>query len=188
MLVLGPRAIERLENHTPPWPLPKIFRLTEGGKLIDWVFRGETLNTPSMLCVEDVLDALRWAEGIGGLPALRVRSDANLATVTRWIETSNWAGFLAIDPATRSNTSICVSIIDPWLAGLSASDRAAMPKKMAALLEAEGAGFDVNGYRDAPPGLRIWGGATVEAGDIEALLPWLDWAFGEVKASASNAA
>jgi phosphoserine aminotransferase len=188
MLVLGPRAVERLESYTPPWPLPKIFRLTKGGKLIEGVFRGETLNTPSMLCVEDVLDALRWAEGIGGLPALKARADANLAAVSRWIGDSRWAGFLAKDPATRSNTSICVSITDPWFTGLPDSERAAVPKRMAALLEAEGAAFDVNGYRDAPPGLRIWGGATVETADIEALLPWLDWAFGEVKASATKAA
>ncbi len=141
-----------------------------------------------MLCVEDVLDALRWAEGIGGLPALKARADANLAAVSRWIGDSRWAGFLAKDPATRSNTSICVSITDPWFTGLPDSERAAVPKRMAALLEAEGAAFDVNGYRDAPPGLRIWGGATVETADIEALLPWLDWAFGEVKASATKAA
>jgi len=141
-----------------------------------------------MLCVEDVLDALRWADGIGGLPALQARADANLVAVDRWIETSDWADFLAAVPATRSNTSICVSIIDPWFKGLGSSEQAGVPKKMAALLEAEGAAFDVNGYRDAPPGLRIWGGATVETADIEALLPWLDWAFGEVKAGVSKAA
>jgi phosphoserine aminotransferase len=182
MLVLGPRAVERLESYTPPWPLPKIFRLTSGGKLIEGVFRGETLNTPSMLCVEDMLDALRWAESIGGLPAMRGRSDGNLAAIARWVETSDWADFLAEAPATRSNTSICLSIIDPWFAGLESSEQAAVPKKMAALLEAEAVAFDVNGYRDAPSGLRIWGGATVETADIEALLPWLDWAYGEIKA------
>ena len=183
MLVLGPRAVERLESYTPPWPLPKIFRLTSGGKLIEGVFCGETLNTPSMLCVEDMLDALRWAESIGGLPAMRARSDGNLAEIARWVETSDWAGFLAEAPATRSNTSICLSIIDPWFAGLEPCEQAAVPKKMATLLEAEAAAFDVNGYRDAPPGLRIWGGATVETADIEALLPWLDWAYGEIKVS-----
>jgi phosphoserine aminotransferase len=182
MLVLGPRAVERLESYTPPWPLPKVFRITSGGKLIEGVFRGETLNTPSMLCVEDMLDALRWAESIGGLPAMRARSDGNLAEIARWVETSDWAGFLAEAPATRSNTSICLSIIDPWFAGLEPCEQAAVPKKMAALLEVEAAAFDVNGYRDAPPGLRIWGGATVETTDIEALLPWLDWAYGEIKA------
>ncbi|MDA1309642.1 MAG: phosphoserine transaminase [Proteobacteria bacterium] len=187
MLVLGPRAVERLESYTPPWPLPKIFRLTSGGKLIEGVFRGETLNTPSMLCVEDMLDALRWAESIGSLPAMRARSDGNLAAIAGWVETSDWAGFLAETPATRSNTSICLSIIDPWFATLEPGEQAAVPKKMAALLEAEAAAFDVNGYRDAPPGLRIWGGATVETADIEALLPWLDWAFGEIKAGCLQA-
>ena len=182
MLVLGPRAVERLESYTPSWPLPKIFRLASGGKLIEGVFRGETLNTPSMLCVEDMLDALRWAESIGGLSAMRGRSDGNLAAIARWVETSDWAGFLAEAPATRSNTSICLSIIDPWFTGLEPSEQAAVPKKMATLLEAEAAAFDINGYRDAPPGLRIWGGATVETADIEALLPWLDWAYGEIKA------
>jgi len=166
MLILGPRAVERLESHSPPWPLPKIFRLTKGGRLIEGIFEGETINTPSMLCVEDYLDALRWAEGIGGLSALHARADASAAALQAWIDRTPWAANLAIDPATRSNTSVCVAVDGP----------ADLPKTMAALLEKEGVAFDINGYRDAPPSLRIWCGATVDTADIEALTPWLDWA------------
>ncbi|HUZ65083.1 MAG TPA: phosphoserine transaminase [Acetobacteraceae bacterium] len=177
MLALSPRAVARLESHKPAWPLPKIFRLTKGGKLIDGIFKGETINTPSMLCVEDALDGLRWAEGIGGLPALIARSEANLAAVAGWVARTPWADFLAEDAATRSCTSICLRIVAPWFTALSPEGQAQAAKKLAALLEKQGVAFDVGAYRDAPPGLRIWGGATVETADIAALLPWLDWAF-----------
>ena len=177
MLALSPRAVARLESHKPAWPLPKIFRLTKGGKLIDGIFKGETINTPSMLCVEDALDGLRWAEGIGGLPALIARSEANLAAVAGWVARTPWADFLAEDAATRSCTSICLRIVTPWFTALSPEGQAQAAKKLAALLEKQGVAFDVGAYRDAPPGLRIWGGATVETADIAALLPWLDWAF-----------
>ncbi len=182
MLALSPRAVERLESYSPPWPLPKIFRLTKGGKLIEGVFKGETINTPSMLCVEDQIDSLTWAEEIGGLPALVQRSAANLAAVEAWVSESGWAAFLAKDAATRSSTSICIEIVDPWFQGLPQDQQAAVPKALAALLAEEGVAYDINGYRDAPPGLRLWGGATVEAGDMALLLPWLDWAYAEVKA------
>jgi phosphoserine aminotransferase len=181
MIALSPRAVRRLENFTPPWPLPKIFRLTKGGKLIDGIFAGETINTPSMLCVEDALDGLRWAEAIGGLPALIRRSRANLAAVEAFVARSGWAAFLAQDPACRSSTSICLTIKAPWFTALSAESQAGAAKKLASLLEREGAALDIGAYRDAPPGLRIWGGATVETADIEALLPWLDWAAAEVE-------
>jgi phosphoserine aminotransferase len=182
MLALSPRAIARLESYKPAWPLPKIFRLTKGGKLIDGIFVGETINTPSMLCVEDALDGLRWAETIGGLPALIGRSEANFAAISAWVATSDWAAFLAEDPATRSNTSICLKITAPWFTALAADAQAAAAKKLASLLEKEGAALDIGAYRDAPPGLRIWGGATVETSDIEALLPWLDWAAQQAEA------
>ena len=188
MLVLSPRAVERLESYTPAWPLPKIFRLTKGGKLIEGVFKGETINTPSMLAVEDVVDALKWAEQIGGLPTMIQRSSANLKAIEEWVATSNWAGFLVKDEATRSPTSICLSIVDPDFQTWSPEDQAAAAKRIAALVEQEEAGLDIGGYRDAPPGLRIWGGATVETADIEALLPWLDWAWSEVKAEKAKAA
>jgi len=188
MLILGPRAVERLESYTPPWPMPKIFRLTKGGKLIEGVFRGETINTPSLLCAEDVLDALRWAEEIGGLPEMMGRADRSLAAVTDWVAQSDWAGFLAKDAAVRSNTSICVSITDPWFLALSEEEQRQATKSLSGLLERENAGFDVNGYRDAPPGLRIWAGATVDPDDVAALLPWLDWAYGETKSALSKAA
>ncbi len=188
MLALSPRAVERLEGYAPPWPLPKIFQLTKGGKLIKGIFEGETINTPSMLAVEDALDGLRWAEGIGGLPALIQRSEANLAAIAAWVERSDWAGFLAADPATRSSTSICLKIVDPWFQGLDDKAKAAVPKKLAALLEAESVACDINGYRDAPPGLRIWGGATVETRDVEALLPWLDWAYAAARTELAKAA
>jgi phosphoserine aminotransferase len=183
MLALSPRAVERLETYTPPWPLPKIFRLASKGKLNEGIFKGETINTPSMLCVEDALDGLRWAESIGGLPALIARSEANLAAVATWVEKSDWARFLAEEPDTRSCTSICLKITAPWFAALSADGQAKAAKQLASLLEKEGVAFDIGSYRDAPPGLRIWGGATVETADIQALLPWLDWAAAQVAAS-----
>jgi phosphoserine aminotransferase len=182
MLALSPRAVARLESYKPAWPLPKIFRLTKGGKLIDGIFVGETINTPSMLCVEDALDGLRWAEGIGGLPALIARSKANLAAISAWVGKSDWAAFLADAPEHTSSTSICLRMTAPWFVALDADGQAAAAKKVASLLEKEGVALDIGAYRDAPPGLRIWGGATVETSDIEALLPWLDWAAGQVAA------
>ncbi len=182
MLALSPRAVARLESYKPAWPLPKIFRLTKGGRLIDGIFAGETINTPSMLCVEDALDGLRWAESVGGLPGLIARSRANLAAISAWVAGSDWAAFLAEDAANRSSTSICLTIAAPWFAGLAADAQAAAAKKMASLLEKEGVALDIGAYRDAPPGLRIWGGATVETRDVEALLPWLDWAEAQVRA------
>ena len=181
MLALSPRAVERLESYTPDRPLPKIFRLTKGGKLIEGIFKGETINTPSMLAVEDALDGLKWAEQIGGLPALIARSEANFKAVADWVEASDWAGFLAEMPETRSCTSICLKIVDPWFLSLEAEAQAAAAKRLAALLEEEGVAYDIGGYRDAPVGLRLWGGATVEPADMAALLPWLDWAYGAVK-------
>ena len=181
VLILGPRAVERLESHTPAWPLPKIFRLTRGGRLIEGIFRGETINTPSMLCVEDALDGLNWADAIGGLDALIARSEANLAAVADWVGRTAWVEFLAHDPATRSCTSVCLRIADPWFAGLDVKAQAEAPRRIDALLEDEGVACDINGYRDAPPGLRIWCGATVETADLEALVPWLDWAYATVK-------
>lgn len=183
VLILSPRAVERLENYTPSWPLPKIFRLTKGGKLIEGIFEGATINTPSMLCVEDYIDALEWAESIGGLNGLIAKSEANLKVLADWVEASEWAAFLANDPATISNTSVCLKVVDPWLASLDADAQAAVPKKLAGLLDGEGVAFDIGAYRDAPPGLRIWAGATVEAEDLAILTEWLDWAYGEVKAS-----
>jgi phosphoserine aminotransferase len=177
MLVLSPRAVERIENHPPAWPLPKLFRLTKGGKLNAGVFRGETLNTPSMLCVEDALDSLAWAESVGGLAGLIARSEANLAVIAQWVDGSPWARFLARDPATRSRTSICLSVASPWFQGLGGEDQAAAIKRMVTLLNEEGVAYDIGGYRAAPPSLRVWGGATVETADIKALLPWLDWAY-----------
>lgn len=182
VLILSPRAVERLESFTPPWPLPKIFRLTKGGKLIEGIFAGATINTPSMLCVEDYIDALEWADGIGGLKGLIAKSEANLKVLEDWVATTDWVDFLAADKATRSNTSVCLKVADPWLATLDADAQAAVPKKLAALLDAEGIAYDIGGYRDAPPGLRIWAGATVDAPDIEALTAWLDWAYASVKA------
>ncbi|MBA4758645.1 phosphoserine transaminase [Sphingosinicella sp.] len=170
VLILSPRAVERLETYTPAWPLPKIFRMTKGGKLIEGIFTGETINTPSMLCVEDYIDALEWADGLGGWKALAARADANAAALNAWVEKTPWIENLAVDPATRSNTSVCLKITDPRA-------DAETPKKIASLLEKENAALDINGYRDAPAGLRIWCGATVETADIEALTPWLDWAF-----------
>ncbi|MDP6352652.1 MAG: phosphoserine transaminase [Alphaproteobacteria bacterium] len=183
MLILSPRAVERLESYAPPRPLPKIFRLTKSGALNEGVFRGETINTPSMLCVEDALDGLRWAERLGGAPALIARGEANLAAIAAWVANSDWARFLAHDPATRSCTSVCLRIVDPWFTGLDAGRQAATAKAVAELLDTEGVARDINGYRDAPPGLRIWAGATIEKSDVEALLPWLDWAYATVKAA-----
>ncbi len=183
MLILSPRAVERLESYTPAWPLPKIFRLTKGGKLIEGIFVGETINTPSMLCVEDYIDALEWADGIGGLKGLIAKSEANLKVLADWVEKTDWVDFLAADVATRSNTSVCLKVVDPWFAALDADAQAGVPKKLAALLDEEGVAFDIGAYRDAPPGLRIWAGATVEAEDLSALTAWLDWAYAEVKAA-----
>ena len=188
MLVLGPRAVERLESHVPAWPLPKLFRMTSGGELVEGLFKGETINTPSMLAVEDAIDGLRWAEGIGGLDALVARSESNLAAIESWVARSGWAGFLASDKATRSCTSVCLRIVDPAILALPAEVQAALPKRIAALLEAEKVAFDIDAYRDAPPGLRIWAGATIERADLEALFPWLDWAFEEARAGLSLAA
>ena len=181
MLVLSPRAVARLESYTPLWPLPKIFRMTKGGKLLEGIFEGETINTPSMLAVEDYLDALTWAEAQGGLRALIARAEENLSVIARWESNSRWAGFLAADPVTRSSTSVCLKIIDPWFAGLAADVQASTAKKIADLLEKEGVALDIASYRSAPPGLRIWCGATVERDDLEALTPWLDWAWAQVK-------
>lgn len=181
MIVLSPRAIERLESYTPAWPLPKIFRLTKGGKLIKGIFEGATINTVSMLSIEDALDGLRWAEEIGGLSALIERSQANLKAVESWVQASDWIDFLAENESERSNTSICLKIVDPWYQGLSSDDQTARAKELVALVQAEGIAFDFGSYRDAPAGIRLWGGATVDAEDTEALLPWLDWAFQEIK-------
>jgi phosphoserine aminotransferase len=177
MLALSPRAVERLLSYKPAWPLPKIFRLTSGGKLTEGVFAGETINTPSMLCVEDALDGLRWAESIGGLPALLARSNANLAAIAAWVENNPRIDFLAEDAATRSNTSICLKITAPWFTALPADAQAKAAKSIASLLEKENVALDAGAYRDAPPGLRIWGGATVETSNIAALLPWIDYAI-----------
>jgi phosphoserine aminotransferase len=187
MLALSPRAVARLESYSPPWPMPKIFRLSSGGKLSEGVFKGETINTPSMLCVEDALDGLRWAESIGGLNGLIARSEANLAAVAGWVAAGSGYGFLAQDAATRSCTSICLTITAPWFTALSAEAQAAAAKKIASLLEKEGVALDAGAYRDAPPGLRIWGGATVETADITALLPWLNWALASVEAEMAGA-
>ena len=183
ILILSPKAVARLETHTPAWPMPKIFRMTKGGKIVDGIFEGETINTPSMVAVEDYLDALTWAEGLGGLKGLIARSNANLAALDAWVKKSNWAGFLAEDATIRSNTSVCITITDPWFAGLADDAKADAAKKIATLLEKEGVAFDIAGYRSAPPGLRIWCGATVDTADLAALTPWLDWAWSKVKAA-----
>jgi phosphoserine aminotransferase len=192
VLILSPRAVERLESYRPPWPLPKIFRLTtavagQGGfKLIEGIFKGDTINTPSMLAVEDYIFSLEWAERLGGLDALIARADSNAACLSAWVERTGWIEHLAIDPATRSNTSVCLKFSDESLKGVDDDGRRALVKKMADLLEAEGAAYDIASYRDAPPGLRIWCGATVETADIEALLPWLDWAFAQARPSSAS--
>ena len=188
MLILSPRAVERLETYKPAWPLPKIFRLTKGGKINEGVFVGETINTPSMLCVEDYLDTLAWAKSIGGLKGLIARADANTKVLADWAAATPWVDFLAADAAIRSNTSVCLKVVDPAVTRLSADEQVAFAKSLAALVEKEGAGFDLGHYRDAPAGLRIWCGATVEKADVEALTPWLDWAFAETKAALAKAA
>lgn len=183
MLALSPRAVKRLESFSADRPLPKIFQMTKAGKLSAGIFEGETINTPSMLCVEDALDGLKWAEGIGGLPALIARSEANLKVISDWVAKSTWAAFLAEDPSIRSSTSICLKIADPAYLALSPEAQAKHAKSVTSMLDKEGVAFDIGAYRDAPPGIRIWGGATVETADIELLMPWLDWAYGEVKAT-----
>jgi len=188
MLILSPRAVERLTSYTPPWPLPKIFRLTSNGKLIEGVFVGETINTPSMLCVEDYLDALSWGKSVGGLSGLIARSDANAKVIADWVARTPWIDFLAKDPAIRSNTSVCLKVVDPAITALAPEAQAAFVKNLAAALEKEGVAYDIDAYRDAPPGLRVWCGATVEAGDVEALTQWLDWAFAKTKESLAKAA
>lgn len=181
MLILSPRAVERLESYSPPWPMPKLFRMAKGGKFSADIFSGATINTVSMLCVEDALDSLKWVEEVGGQAALVQRSEGNLAALASWVEKTDWVDFLAQDATTRSCTSICLTIVADWFVALSGDDQAAAAKKMVSLLDAAGAAFDVGAYRDAPPGLRIWGGATIETADIEALCPWLDWAYEQVK-------
>lgn len=188
MLILSPRAVERLETHKPMWPLPKIFRLTKGGKLNEGIFAGETINTPSMLCVEDYLDALQWAKSTGGLTATIARSDANAKVLSDWVAATAWVDHLAKHANERSNTSVCLKVVDPMVTRLSGDEQAAFAKTLAGLLEKEDVAYDIAFYRDAPPGLRIWCGATVEQRDIEALTPWLDWAFAEAKATLSKAA
>ena len=188
MLILSPRAVERLESYKPAWPLPKIFRMTKGGKLNEGIFTGETINTPSMLCVEDYLDTLSWAKSIGGLDALVARADANTKAIADWVAKTSWVDFLAVSPEIRSNTSVCLKVVDPAVTRLSAEDQAAFAKTLAGLVEKEGAAYDIAYYRDAPPGLRIWCGATAETSDVEALTPWLDWAFAEAKAALPKAA
>jgi phosphoserine aminotransferase len=181
MLALSPRAVERLQTYVPPWPLPKIFRMTKGGKLMEDIFKGSTINTPSMLCVEDALDSLRWVESIGGAPAVIERSQKNLAVVADWVKRTEWVDFLARDPATRSCTSICLAIVDPWFLALPVEAKMAQVKQLAGLLDKKGVAFDIASYVEAPPGLRIWGGATVDSSDLEALTPWLDWAYAQIR-------
>jgi phosphoserine aminotransferase len=185
MLALSPRAVARLESHTPAWPLPKIFRLTSKGKFNEGIFKGETINTPSLLAVEDAIDGLKWAESIGGQPALMARAKANLVALTPWVERTPWIDFLVQDPAIRSWTSVCLKIVDDWFVRLPPDAQRAAVKRLEALLDAEGVAYDIAGHRDAPPGLRIWCGSTVEKSDVEALLPWLDWAYGEARRAAA---
>jgi phosphoserine aminotransferase len=185
MLVLSPRAVERLESYKPAWPLPKIFRLTSKGKFAEGIFQEETINTPSMLAVEDAIDGLKWAESIGGLPALRARSEANLAAIAKWVARTPWIAFLVADPKLRSSTSVCLKLADEWFLRLAPEAQRAQVKRLEALLDAEGVAYDIAGHRDAPPGLRIWCGSTVETRDVEALLPWLDWAFAEIRRAAA---
>jgi phosphoserine aminotransferase len=188
MLILSPRAVARLESYTPPWPLPKIFRMTKGGRLVEGIFQGETINTPSMLCVEDYLDALEWAKAAGGLSGLRARADGNTGVVSAWVSRAKWIDFLAVDPAIRSNTSVCLKVVDPAITRLPADAQAAFIKGLAATLDKEGIAFDIDAYRDAPPGLRIWCGSTVERADVEALTHWLDWAYAKAKDALAQAA
>jgi len=185
MLVLSPRAAARAAGYVPPWPLPKLFRLNAKGKFNEAIFVGETINTPSMLCVEDAIDGLKWAERAGGLKGLIARSEANLAALAAWVERTPWIDFLARDPRTRSCTSVCLAITDDWFRRLGEDAQRAAAKRLEALLDAEGVAHDIAGHRDAPPGLRIWTGATVELADVEALVPWLDWAYGEIRRAAA---
>ena len=187
MLILSPRAVARLESYQPSWPMPKIFRMTNGGKLIKGIFEGDTINTPSMLCVEDYIDALQWSKSIGGLEGLIGRADANLKAIADWAAKTDWVDFLASDVAIRSNTSVCLKIVDPAITALSTEQQAAFVKQIPALLDKEKVAFDIDGYRDAPPGLRIWCGATVETSDVAALTHWLDWAFATAKAALPKA-
>lgn len=188
MIVLSPRAVERIIGYNPPWPMPKLFRMKAGpDKLAEGIFKGDTINTPSMIAVEDQIVALDWAQKNGGLKGLIARSENNLKTIAAWVERTPWVGFLAEDPAIRSCTSVCLKIVAPWVAKLDAEKQAAVPKKIVALLEKEGVAFDIDGYRDAPPGLRIWAGSTIEKADLEALFPWLDWAFAEAEAEFAKA-
>jgi phosphoserine aminotransferase len=188
MLILSPRAVARLESYTPPWPLPKIFRMTKAGKLVEGIFQGETINTPSMLCVEDYLDALDWAKSIGGLNALHARADANAKVIADWVARTDWIDFLARDPALRSNTSVCLKVADPAVGRLPADAQANFVKAIAAALDKDGIAYDIDAYRDAPPGLRVWCGSTVEKNDVEALTQWLDWAYGNAKEALAKAA
>jgi phosphoserine aminotransferase len=188
MLILSPRAVARLESYTPPWPVPKIFRTTKGGKIMEGVFQGETINTPSMLCVEDYLDALEWAKSVGGLPALHARADANAKAIADWVARTSWIDFLARDPALRSNTSVCLKVVDSDVTRLPADAQATFVKRIAATLEQEGIAYDIDAYRDAPSGLRVWCGSTVEKSDVEALTLWLDWAYAKAKAALAEAA
>jgi phosphoserine aminotransferase len=188
MLILSPRAVARLESYAPPWPVPKIFRMTKGGKLIEGIFQGETINTPSMLCVEDYLDALEWAKSIGGLNALHARADANAKVIADWVARTTWVDFLARDPALRSNTSVCLKVVDPAVSRLAADAQTAFVKAIAAALDKEGVAYDIDAYRDAPPGLRIWCGSTAEQTDVEALTLWLDWAYAKAKDALAKAA
>ena len=188
MLILSPRAVARLESYQPPWPLPKIFRMTKGGKINEGIFVGETINTPSMLCLEDYLDALEWAKSLGGQKALQARADANAKTVADWVERTSWIDFLAADAKLRSNTSVCLKVVDPNITRLPAEAQAAFVKSVAAALDKEGVAYDIDAYRDAPPGLRIWCGSTVERSDVEALTHWLDWAYAKAKDALAKAA
>ena len=188
MLILSPRAVARLETYQPAWPLPKIFRMTKGGKLNEGIFEGETINTPSMLCVEDYLDTLQWGKSVGGLKALIARADANTKVIADWVARTPWVEFLARVPATRSNTSVCLKVVDPAVTLLSADAQSAFAKALAGAVEKEGAGYDLGHYRDAPAGLRIWCGATIEASDVEILTQWLDWAFAKTKDALPKAA
>ncbi len=183
MLILSPRAVARLESYNPAWPMPKTSRMTKDGKIVEGIFEGDTINTPSMLCVEDYIDALKWAESVGGLSGLMARADKNLAVLANWAAQTDWVDFLAGDASIRSNTSVCIKVVDPWFTALPKDAQAAAASKIASLLDKEGVALDIGGYRAAPPGLRIWCGATVETSDLEALTPWLDWAFAQVKAA-----
>ena len=183
MIILSPRAIERLESYKPPWPLPKIFRLTKNGKLISSIFNGATINTPSMLCVEDYIDTLNWGLDVGGIKGLIGRSEDNLAVIKSWVDRTDWIEFLAEVPSTISNTSVCLKITADWFENLDAGEKTIASKKLAQLLDAKDVAYDISSYRDAPAGLRIWTGSTIEAEDLVDLIPWLDWAYGEIQAS-----